>query len=373
MQAVKKTEMKKNNTKKTSKRMDRGKKERKRMDRERSIMAPVSVGISSGVQRPNIYNTGKMCIVKHREYIYDIGGTTLFTRKSALVLNPGIKETFPWLSKIGANWEQYSFQYLKFEYIPRCSTSTSGSVMFAPDYDSMDTPPESKAVALTYADSVEDSAWKNICCNLEKRSLQPMGPKKYVRDGNVVGDLKTYDGGELYVCTQGQVDESIIGDIWVSYEVHFFVPQTESAPGSTKCTNLYNSGTHSFPDLFNWSPLKFASMVSNPLRIGIASDHLTFTPPRGTYLLQFTCTFQGAGGAEMGVEACYAVNGARRNNTIVVAETYSSFPGSTPNIMLTCQHVYSFSGTDTLQVQCRFGGAITSANQYNGQLTFLVV
>jgi len=371
MQSVRKLEVKENVVNKNNNTKKEGKK-KKRRDRRKvgGDEAPLAIGRRMGVNQPMINNTGRMCVIRHREFVGEILGNSTFKVQHALVLNPGMMLSFPWLSKMASNWEQYSFKNLIYNYIPRCSTLTSGSIMLVPDYDSLDQSPASKSSALSYSDSIEDSSWKSLSCRLRKESLQPIGPKKYIRSGNVAGDLKTYDGGKMLVCVQGQADTSVIGDLWVSYDIHLFVPQTESQDGPTRANNYYQPNTPTI-GLGN-GILTFPGQVGDPLRITVTNNQI-FTPPKGTYWVCYSGTLGGNGGTEISTSIAFYINGSAHANTEVTQETFSNYSGTNPEVNLFTQHVITFNGTDTLEVRYYIGGAVNSAFQRHGQLLFMLV
>lgn len=86
------------------------------------------VGSSNGVR------------IRHREYIRDIFSAQSFTLINYF-LNPGLSDTFPWLCTIAANFEQYKFHGLIFEFRSTSadalnSTNTAlGTLIMGTDYN----------------------------------------------------------------------------------------------------------------------------------------------------------------------------------------------------------------------------------------------
>jgi len=77
---------------------------------------------------------------KFRVYGNGISSTTstYVHNPKPLVLNPGCKRTFPWLSKIAANFQEYEFIQLVFEYKPVISdgnTNASGTIVMFTQYN----------------------------------------------------------------------------------------------------------------------------------------------------------------------------------------------------------------------------------------------
>lgn len=74
--------------------------------------------------------TGSICI-SNREYVGDIfapsaSGTFSVT---PFPLNPGLEQSFPWLSQLAANYEEYEFIQLVFEFKSVFPNTASTTVM----------------------------------------------------------------------------------------------------------------------------------------------------------------------------------------------------------------------------------------------------
>lgn len=192
--------------------------------------AAYATGVKS--MEPRITTGPRSARIQHRELVDTIPGSTSFAVYWSFILNPGMSETFNWLATQAANWEQYRFHKLCFHYISRCGSTTVGSVILSPDYDSMDAPPEVEGNATNNRDAVEDAPWKEFSCVLDPVAMHPNGPRKYVRSTYVVpgADYKTYDAGQLHVCTSEMANTDAVGKLWVEYDVEFFVPQV--TPGT---------------------------------------------------------------------------------------------------------------------------------------------
>lgn len=68
-------------------------------------------------------------IVTNREYVGDVFGpepTARNFKNRVYELNPGIESTFPWLSQIAQNYEEYEFGQLVFEFKSTVNPSVSG-------------------------------------------------------------------------------------------------------------------------------------------------------------------------------------------------------------------------------------------------------
>jgi len=81
-------------------------------------------------------------IVRHREYVADIEGTTNFVNRE-YPLNPGLIKTFPWLSQVADAFEEYRIRGMVFEYkslyadatVSSSDTGGLGSVIMCTNYN----------------------------------------------------------------------------------------------------------------------------------------------------------------------------------------------------------------------------------------------
>lgn len=184
-------------------------------------------------------------IVSHREFIQDIAGSVDFA-VTGLAINPGVGSTFPWLATLASLYESYKFDELMFEFKTMSSTSSTGTVMMAVDYDASDPAPVSKQQLASYQGNVRSSPWENVnqrstSANLGKRSSY------YNRSGPLTAnqDVKLYDTGNLFLATQGQAGTSAVGELYVAYKVRLMTPQLSNpAVGLSKSSRInYNVGS----------------------------------------------------------------------------------------------------------------------------------
>jgi hypothetical protein len=69
----------------------------------------------NGSQIPKFDSTRQTNVVCHREYLKDFTGTTGFSLNT-FSLNPGLADTFPWLSTVASSYQEYKFHGLVFEF-----------------------------------------------------------------------------------------------------------------------------------------------------------------------------------------------------------------------------------------------------------------
>jgi hypothetical protein len=184
--------------------------------------------LSNSSQIPKFSSTAQTNIVSHREYLGDISGTTAFTNNS-YPLNPGQAKTFPWLSTIAQNYQQYKWHGMIFEFRPLITdfvtSGAPGVVVMATNYNA-DEPAYVTKQAMEnseYAVSVKPTC--TLIHGVECMSTQTVLPQSYIRNAaaNPNLDLKFSDLGNFQLATQGNPTQ-LIGELWVSYTVEFFKP-----------------------------------------------------------------------------------------------------------------------------------------------------
>lgn len=199
--------------------------------------------------------------ISRREYISDVfapgtvGALTIpaFENRT-YALNPGLEETFPWLSQIAQNYEEYSFDQLIFHFrstitdIGSSTTGQCGTVIMVTNYNAAAVEFSDKNAMQAYDGAMSckttDAMTHGVECDDRKRAGLD---DHYVRSAPVpLGqDIKTYDHGKfqmalanLPVAYAGQA----IGELWVSYTIKLAKPKFAVARGSAIERDLYVSG-----------------------------------------------------------------------------------------------------------------------------------
>lgn len=197
-------------------------------------------------------------VVTHREYIGDIiSGTTAGSfNVQSFLLNPGNSITFPWLSNLAAQYEEYSWHGMIFEFRTTSSdalnsTNTAlGTVVMATEYNANRASFTSKVQMENYefAQSAKPSLSQihGVECDPREGVLS----KLYVRDNSpsvtgAVEDARFYDFGTFQIATSGmQASAVTVGELWVSYCVELYKPNL-GGPSRETSYHLYSTGVSS--------------------------------------------------------------------------------------------------------------------------------
>lgn len=185
---------------------------------------------------------GGTCI-RHREFLGDIitASTNNTFKLQSFAINPANQYTFPWLSQIASNYEQYSLEGVIFEYRSMSadalnSTNTAlGSVIMATNYN---------AGAPNFTQKVEMENYEfGVSCKPSVGMMHPIEcearrtsiTELYTRAGAVPAgqDIRLYDWGNFQIATSGFQGTNVnIGELWVSYQVCLLKPKMYTSLGS---------------------------------------------------------------------------------------------------------------------------------------------
>jgi hypothetical protein len=206
--------------------------------------------LTNSKQIPQFTTTAQTNIVCHREYLGDILGTSAFSN-SQYPLNPGLAKTFPWLSTVAENYQEYKFHGIAFEFRPLITdfvtNGAPGVIVMATNYNA-DAPiyvNKQQMENSEFAVSVKPT--NALLHGVECEMGQTILPQRYVRTGAVpLGqDLRLYDYGNFQLATQSNPTQNL-GELWVTYCVEFFKPILPvTAGGNILSAHLYKSNISS--------------------------------------------------------------------------------------------------------------------------------
>lgn len=251
------------------------------------------MAIMPGEAVPSFGVMGAETRVRHREYIGDVlvpSTPSAFTNTS-YTINPGNSATFPWLSAIAANYQQYKVNGMIFEFKTLSSDITSGgalgSVILATNYNVLDT---------AYADKIhmENAQFsvsaKPSCSQIHTIECAPNESAtliKYVRDNSsssaVSQDARLYDMGKFQLATAGLpgTTGAVLGELWVSYDISLYKPEIVDTVLSSR---VVNGGTTSAAAMFGSAPTITGNALSDA-----ATNTLTFNKV-GEFLVTVSLT-----------------------------------------------------------------------------------
>ena len=189
-------------------------------------------------QVPSFSDGPNEVVISHKEYVQDIyapdvAGTF---QNMTMGLNPALPSTFPWLSQVAQNYDEYEFGQLIFTFKSTVTDFVAtngqvGSIILTTQYNANDDPFTSKQDMMEYDGAVSGKVSGMVLAGVECDPSKNSGaPGKYTRSGPAPPseDLKTYDLGTLNVgiCnTPSQFNNQSLGELWVSYTVKLRKPK----------------------------------------------------------------------------------------------------------------------------------------------------
>lgn len=174
---------------------------------------------------------------------------------TAYSVNPGLSDTFPFLSSIASNYTSYSFDQLIFSFETLSGMATTGAVgnvVLCPDYNSSSDPPINEEDAEMRPNAVSGVIIDKMRCGIECDPAK-LGrfPGLFIRCGTIQQnqDIKTFDHCKFYISVYG-VNNAVypvgskIGKIYAYYKVNLINPKVYDTLGfSNPVDQFISSGT----------------------------------------------------------------------------------------------------------------------------------
>lgn len=161
--------------------------------------------------------------IRKREYLGAIKGSVGLVLKT-LLINAGESATFPTLSRIAMQYEQYKMNGLVFWFKSTSGESSAsgdtaiGEIIMTAIPDSSEPTPQTKAQLVNTDGSVQNKPSLSSCFGFECADI----PVLKIRHGdpNESADSATlFDAGRFFLATEGMnADTTRVGELWVTYD-----------------------------------------------------------------------------------------------------------------------------------------------------------
>lgn len=181
---------------------------------------------------PSFGTSTDAVVITNREYVRDVYcplSLKAFQIADSIALNPGLGESFPWLSQVAMNYEEYEFMQLAVTFKSTIDQSLatngqSGQVALTTSYNADSDPFGSKQEMMAYSGGMSCKTNQSMIHGIECDPAKNSGsPGKYVRPGYVTtGTLKDFDLGCTYLSILDAPTQFLgvtLGELWVSYTV----------------------------------------------------------------------------------------------------------------------------------------------------------
>lgn len=189
---------------------------------------------------PKFKSKGPSNVICHREYISDVysgsvlSGTFTNFEATSYFINPGLPATFPWLSTIASQYEEYIVHGMVFEFKSTSadalnSTNTAlGVVIMGTQYNASSQTFETKQQMENSEFTMSARPSVNQLHAIECAPRETPMSLLYTRRGGLAPnqDVKTYDLAKFTVATQGMQQANVnLGELWVTYHIEFLKPK----------------------------------------------------------------------------------------------------------------------------------------------------
>lgn len=213
---------------------------------------------------------GRGTMIQHREYIGDVVGSTAFAVR-AYPINAGMQDTFPWLSQIAANYEQYCVRGMIFEFKSTSanalnSTNTAlGTVVMSTQYNSVNANFASKAQMENHEFSTSGKPSESFMHPIECARGETPISCLYTRVGTVPSgqDARLYDLGVMNIATVGMQAAAVIGELHVIYDIELLKPRLFDSLGDDILMDKFNLPTTASATNYFGSTVPSATAKSN--------------------------------------------------------------------------------------------------------------
>jgi hypothetical protein len=250
-------------------------------------------------------------------------------------INPTNSATFPWLSKLAVNYDQWEPNGIVFEFVSTSSefngaSQALGTVIMATDYDTYDVtyPNKIQMENADYACSTRPSNCleHGIECDKNER----LSPLLYTASPGSGLPLTQTTLGNFQVATTGCSVASVnLGEIWVSYDITFYKKQLLPVPFPVAgVPRFYASGTTTATTgQYSNAVISDSFEITLAPAVGVGS-HITFFTSNialgsaRMYLITYFRITPGADDPTLSPINCTVVNERHSNATSSSNNTY---------------------------------------------------
>lgn len=179
--------------------------------------APITVNSDPSNKTGDLYFT-------HTEFIKNITSPGTEFDIASFPINPGLKESFPFLSQLARNFTMYELQGLIFEYRPTSgefgsSNNALGKVIMATNYDPDDHEFLNSVNMENYDYATSCKPSVGMRHGVETAPNQMATKMQFVRTGETTRDKIFTDLGLFQIATEGIPNAGTIGELWVTYNI----------------------------------------------------------------------------------------------------------------------------------------------------------
>jgi hypothetical protein len=229
---------------------------------------PISVNTSGDL-------TGDICF-NHTEFLANVVVAGPTFANTSYAVNPGLQDSFPFLSQIARNFTLYEFEGLIFEFKPTSGEFGSGSnmlgkVIMATNYDPDAVPFTNSRDMENYDYAISNKPSLTARHGVETAPQQQALRMQYIRTGATSRDKIFTDLGLFQIATEGIPFAGNVGELWVTYKVRLSRSLINTNPELSPA--LYNA---LFTNVTPVLPLNGGTTLNNTIGVFPVASNLVF-------------------------------------------------------------------------------------------------
>jgi len=218
-------------------------------------------------------------------------------------VNPGDPTTFPWLRNVAVNYQQYELKGMLVEFKSTSATAVAstntalGVVIIGANYNP-DEPVFSNKRAIESSMYVSSAApSQSFVMPIECAASSEVARLKYVRFGTNIPTTASralYDHCNFTVATQGAQAASVVGELWVTYDVELSKPLLPDPLGEGALQAHIRGNSTTTPstapstgNCFGANPSSVMKATYNTINITVQGNS-AYWDSIGTYLVVYT-------------------------------------------------------------------------------------
>lgn len=313
-------------------------------------------------------------MIERDELVQAINGSVSFAT-TKFQYNPGLAATFPGLSKDAANYSEWQCVSSVFYVKPLVSAFStqgqSGETIISFDPNALGAAPTTQAQAEFFWHN-QAAPYQEFELSIPPRQVN-RSDAKYLRSGAAPAgsDLKTYDGGNIYVSTYGQGGTAACCELRHKSRFMVFAPTLllASGSGATSQTAMFQSTSAEAAAATTVAKtLALATASSNGL--GAVNTAGSIVPPSGTYAVDVDVLAVGSGANLTAFKLDLLKNGASTQQTAFNFVTSGPDASAQATSGGHISQIVTCNGTDALTVTSTLTYASGSATTW-GTIRFV--
>lgn len=207
--------------------------------------------------------------VPHREKLCDVFSGPWHA--AYYQLNPAMIATFPWLSQLAENFDQFRIVQLSVEYIPSCPVTTAGRIIMAYEYDVKDDDTGVLPDALmNYQGAIAGAVIDPLVAFYDHKASLDLRHNLFMEAKFPSSDPLRVPANFIYGVTGGdEVNKVLLGELYIDYDIDLLVPQSIPQP-------LQNNTVHFRASTGNCTDLNspgICSTAGNKTTKAVEKDH----------------------------------------------------------------------------------------------------